>query len=638
MSKRVLRAAILVGVALNVLPICAQEQKQEQAPDLVITPNRIPMSIQQIGSSVTVISQEEIEKQGNKSLRDVLDGQPGISVVESGGPGGQVSVFMRGTESNHTLVLIDGVRMSDPTQTGGQFDMRTVPPQLIERIEIVRGPQSALYGSDAIGGVINIITKKGKSLAPQWSLRTEGGSYGTFSTNLSVAGATPDTTYAVGVNQFHSDGFKRYGYRIPRIGIDSNGTDPVNRYGFFTKLSRKVNDGLTLDLGVMASRAELQYDAGAYEVNPYAPQHEKDWTGNGYQKVISENGNFRTTFTTFETSLTRNYGGLKWPNYLLSASYKRYHYEGTRVGGEIQEDINLQNIGTATFGIRAERERANLDDAGKRANGFQDTKAAFFLYQVSPIDHLHLSTGARSDHISDFGVFNTYRLTAAYDLTQTMRLRSSYGTGAKAPSLYQLYSVDYGSTSLKPETSRGFDFGFEQTFFNGDARLSATYFRNDISNMIDTLEYPAGSWKYKYFNVNKARMSGIELGTEYNLVPTFVKLKTSYTFLDGQDRETGYQLARRPKHSGRVSVQYTPTRDWTVEPLLYVVSKRMDTRYDPPDWMSGYARIDLLADYKFSQQASLFARAENLTNTRYEEAFGYGTAGRSFFAGLKMTW
>ena len=140
MSQRAMRAAILAGVALTILPVCAQEQRQEQKPDLVITPNRIPMSIQQIGSSVTVISHEEIEKQGNKSLRDVLDAQPGLNVVESGGPGGQVSVFMRGGESNHTLVLIDGVRMNDPTQTGGQFDMRTIPPQLIERIEIVRGP------------------------------------------------------------------------------------------------------------------------------------------------------------------------------------------------------------------------------------------------------------------------------------------------------------------------------------------------------------------------------------------------------------------------------------------------------------------------------------------------------------------
>ena len=633
MSQRAMRAAILAGVALTILPVCAQEQRQEQKPDLVITPNRIPMSIQQIGSSVTVISHEEIEKQGNKSLRDVLDAQPGLNVVESGGPGGQVSVFMRGGESNHTLVLIDGVRMNDPTQTGGQFDMRTIPPQLIERIEIVRGPQSALYGSDAIGGVINIITKKGQSFAPVWQLRSEGGSYGTFGSNLSVSGATADTTYAIGVNQFHSDGFKRYGYRIPRLGLDASGIDPVNRYGFFSKISRKVGDNLTLEFGTMASRAELQYDAGAYTTNPLAPQHEKDWTGNAYQKAVSENGAFKTSLTTFETRVMRGYGGMK------SAAYKKYQYAGTRAGAELQEDINLKTAGTLSFGVRAERERADADENGQKADNRQDTKAAFFLYQISPFEKLHLSAGGRSDQVSSFGTFNTYRLTAAYDLTQTTRLRSSYGTGAKAPSLYQLYSADYGSTSLKAETSKGFDVGFEQTFLNGDARVSATYFRNTISNMIDTAEVTPGSWTYQYFNVNKAQISGVEVGTEYNLVPTFAKLKTSYTYLDGRDVDTGNPLARRPKHAARMSVQFTPTREWTVEPLVYVASKRMDTRYDdPPLYMSGYARFDLLADYKVNQQVSVFARGENLTNTRYEEARDYGTAGRSVYAGLRITW
>jgi len=624
MSKRALRAVLLVGSALNTLPVFAQEQQ----PDLVITPNRVPMSIQQVGSSVTVITQDEIEKQGNKSLRDVLDAQPGLNVVETGGPGGQVSVFIRGGESNHTLVLIDGVRMSDPTQTGGQFDMRTIPPKLIERIEIVRGPQSALYGSDAIGGVVNIITKKGQSIAPVWQLRTEGGSYGTLSSNLSVAGATSDTTYAIGVNQFHSDGFKRYGYRIPRLGLDASGSDPVNRYGFFSKLSRKIGDNLTVEFGTMASRAELQYDAGAYTANPLAPQHEKDWTGNAYQKVISENGVFRTSLTTFETRVMRGYGGMK------SSSYTKYQYAGTRGGAEVQEDIDLKTVGKFSTGLRVERERADADENGQKSDNRQDTKAAFFLYQVSPIEKLHFSAGGRSDHVSSFGTFNTFRLTAAYDLTSATRLRSSYGTGAKAPSLYQLYSADYGSTSLKAETSRGFDIGFEQTFFNGDARVSAAYFQNKITNLIDTLEVSP----YTYSNIHLAQISGVEVGAEYLLVPTFAKLKTSYTFLEGRDVETGDPLARRPKHAARMSVQFTPTRNWTIEPLIYVVSKRLDTRYDATEWMSGYVRFDLLADYKFSQQVSVFARGENLTNTRYEEAFNYGTAGRSVYAGLRINW
>lgn len=636
MSERILRAAALAGVCLVCLPVAAQDNM----PDLVITANRIPQSIQQIGSSVTVITREEIEKGGNKSLRDVLQAQPGISVTETGGPGGAVSIFTRGTESNHTLVLIDGVRMNDPTQTGGQSDLRTIPPQLVERIEIVRGPQSALYGSDAIGGVVNIITKKGQNIVPVWQFRAEGGSYGTFSSTLSISGATKDTTYSLAVSQFHSDGFKRYGYRIGRLsGINPDGIDPVSRYGAFAKISRKVSDIVTLEFGMLASRAELQYDAGAYTLKPLEPQNEKDWTGNAYQRAILENGPFRTTLTTFETRLSRNYGGFKttedWVTQMPVTSYKKYQYVGIRIGAELQQDLALERFGTVSFGTRVERERSDAIENGSASDNRQDTKAAFVLYQISPFDRLHMSVGARSDNVTGFGAFNTYRLTAAYDLTSTTKLRSSFGTGAKAPSLYQQYSSDYGNTSLKPETSKGFDIGIDQTFFGGDARASVTYFSNRIINLIDTTSVSP----YRYANINRASILGIETSLDYNLVPTFAKLKLSYTFLDARDNETGFQLARRPKHAVRGSVQFMPMRDLSIEPVLYLITKRVDTRYDnPPLYMAPYARFDLLTDYKVSHRVSVFARGENLTNTRYEDARDYGTAGRSVYAGVRVTW
>ena len=154
MAHTVLRAALLAGAAIFVLPAFAQEK----APDIVITPNKQPQSIQQIGSATTIITRDEIDKAGFKSVRDLLDGQPGLTFAESGGPGGLTSFYVRGTDTRHTLVLIDGMRINDPTTTAGEIDLSIVPPQMIDRIEIVRGPQSALYGSDAIGGIINIIT------------------------------------------------------------------------------------------------------------------------------------------------------------------------------------------------------------------------------------------------------------------------------------------------------------------------------------------------------------------------------------------------------------------------------------------------------------------------------------------------
>ncbi len=647
MSKRALRATLLVGCALNTLPLFAQDQQ----PDLVITPNRVPMSIQQIGSSVTVITQDEIEKQGTKSLYDVFVGQPGLHAVENGGPGGFVSVLMRGAESRHTLILIDGVRIGDPTSTGNEIDLSLIPPSDVERIEITRGPQSALYGSDAIGGVINIITKKGKKGPPVWRLRTEGGSYGTLTNNVSVSGATDDTSYSIGFDQFHADGFKRYGYRIPRLAaINPSGTDPVNRYGGNARISKKLNDWLTFEFGLQAGWSKIQFDGGDNSpLAPLLPNFQTAWQGSTYQKMIAEQGAFRTTLSTFMTRFVKDTKTHSIYDYLGTIYDDRYnyHYRGTRLGAELQEDVRLGSMGTLTLGTRYEEEKS---DTGLPDIKRQDTKSIFALYQISPIDRLNLSFGTRLDHVSSFGSFTTYRATGSYALTPTTRLHGSYGTGAKSPSLYQLFDGFYGNAALKPERSTGYDVGIEQTFLSGDARVDVTWFNNRVSNLIDWLS--TGPYSGSYFNVNRAHISGTEVSAEYNLVPTFAKVKLAYTWLDTRidpnpadpsDIDNGARLLRRPGHSLRVSMPITPAPDWTLEPTVRFVGSRADKTFDPAGnelrvELKPYVRFDALAQYKMSRNISFFMRAENLTNVKYENVYNYGTAGRSAYAGLQMTW
>ena len=629
MSKRALRAAILAGVALYVLPV----QAQEKSPDLVITPNRIPMSIQQIGSSVTVITQDEIEKQGNKSLRDILDGQPGITVTENGGPGGAVSVNMRGANTNHTAVLMDGVRINDPSSVSGDIDLSLVPLQTIERIEIVRGPQSALYGSDAIGGVINIVTKKGQKGPPRWVFRTEGGSYGTFSNKLGVSGATEDTSYNIALSQFHSDGFQRIGYRIGRLAyLNPNGVDPITRLGGSAKVSKQINDWLTFETGFNMSRERLQYDSGPYSEDMLAPNPQVGVLTTAYQKAIAENGAFRTTLTTFETKVHRDMW-LYTKDSVYGDTNAHYIYNGTRLGAELQEDVKLGPYGTLSAGARYEGEKAAGDEDGATYDKRQTTRSAFVLHQINLFEKLHLSSGGRIDDISGSGSFATYRATVAYDLTDSTRLRASYGTGAKAPSLYQLYVPAYNNPSLKSETSRGYDVGIEQSFLAGDARLSANYFSNKIDNLIvgDPLTWIP-------YNVAKATISGVELSSEYNLMPNWARLKSAYTLLETRDEGTGLRLLRRPRHAARASIAFTPMKDVTIEPILRYVGERSDKYKGANVTLKSYARFDLFADYKLNDRVSLFARGENLTNARYEDVYNYGTAGRSAYAGLQMTW
>ena len=635
MSQRALRAALMAGAALYVLPTFAQDSSQ----DLVITPNRTPMSIQQIGSSVSVITQDEIEKQGNKSLRDILDGQPGVTVTESGGPGGAVSVNMRGANTNHTAVLVDGVRVNDPTSVSGDLDLSIVPLQTIERIEIVRGPQSALYGSDAIGGVINIITKKGEKGPPRWTYRAEGGSYGTYSNKLSVAGATQDTNYNLSLHQFHTDGFQRFGYRVARLAdLNPNGADPMNRLGGSGKVSKKLNDWLTIETGFNITRERLQYDSGPLSEDPLAPNPQKGTLASAYQKAIAENGPFRTTLTAFETKINRDFW-LATKSTAFGDTNDHFTYSGTRLGGELQEDVKLGQYGMFTGGLRYESERASGEEYGTEYQKRQTTRSAYVLHQIDLFEKLHLSTGGRVDDVSGSGTFATYRLTAAYDFTSTTRVRASYGTGAKAPSLYQLYfAPPYNNPNLKPEKSQGYDVGIEQSFLDGDGRASLTYFSNRIDNLIvgDAITWVP-------YNVAKATTSGVETSLSYNLIPGWANLKSAYTLLETRDEDTGLRLLRRPRHSARLSVAVTPTKELTIEPILRYVGERSD-KYSSlavsgaTVVLKAYGRFDVAADYKLNDRISFFARAENLTNAKYEDVYNYGTAGRSGYAGLQVTW
>ena len=630
MAHTVLRAALLAGAAIFVLPAFAQEK----APDIVITPNKQPQSIQQIGSATTIITRDEIDKAGFKSVRDLLDGQPGLTFAESGGPGGLTSFYIRGTDTRHTLVLIDGMRINDPTTTAGEIDLSIVPPQMIDRIEIVRGPQSALYGSDAIGGIINIITKKGQKGPPRWQFRAEGGSYGTYGTRLGVSGATEIMSYNIALGQFHTDGFQRYGYRVPRLAyLNPNGSDPLDRLNGVGRFSWRLNDWLTLETGFEVGRNRVEYDS-ASGPNPLATNIQRGRLATAYQKAIAENGPFRTTLTTFQSRLSREYA---------FTGDNAATYVGNRAGAELQQDVNLAKYGLFTLGTRYEYEHSESSSIfsgfGSSSSAQQRTSAGFALYQVTVFEKLHLSAGGRVDHVSTSGTFNTYRLTAAYALTSATRLRASYGTGAKAPSLYQLTSAYSGNLSLKAETSKGFDVGVDQTFLDGDARVGVAYFNNRIENLI-TADPP----RYVYYNVAQAKTSGVEVSADYNIWPTFAKLKGAYTYLNATNETTGLALVRRPKHSARMSAAFWATPELTIEPVIRLVGSRPDAFYNERTyrtdriWLKSYARFDLIVDYKVNKTISVFARAENLTNVKYEDVYNYGTAGRSVYAGVQMTW
>ena len=372
-------AAVLLAFSVQSTPVFSQSN----TPDIVVTPSRTEEPIQRAGSAVTVITAEEIEQSSVRDVGDLLRRSPGLTVTQNGGPGQIQTVRMRGGESRHTLVLIDGIRVNDPSTTGREFDFSTLVLADVERIEVLRGPQSALYGSDAMGGVINIITRKGGG-PPRAHISVEAGSYGTKETKGGISGGDGRVDYAFGFAAFDTAGFSGFGYRIPRLrylapwGFEP---DSARRTGVTGRIGVNVSDGVRLELGGSYSFNRAQYDA-AFLPFPDTPSNATSELGNVYGRLIADlfGGMLRSTVTLFANQTDRRFNDVSYaqgflfcnndffPVSMLTACRTRTQFIGERVGAEYQGDWKLGAAGTFTFGARTERDTADSFGAGIAPN------------------------------------------------------------------------------------------------------------------------------------------------------------------------------------------------------------------------------------------------------------------------------
>ena len=495
-------AAVLLP-CVSVVPSPAQAD--DAIPDLVITATRTELDPARSGSAITVITGKDIERANAKSFADVLRTVPGLDIYESGGIGSLTSVSLRGAQDGQALVMIDGIRIGDPSATAGETDFGQLSVTDVERIEVLRGPQSALYGSNAMGGVINIITKRGKRETKR-EVSIEGGNYGTLHTRGSMSGSEANVSYAVSIDALHSEGFPHFGYRIDRpitlpLGFvlpPLPGRDPVNKGGVNGRLSYVFNEDMRLDFGLNANGNWLRLD------NPYVtdPAHVFDpynrsaaTTAQVYGRLTADSfdGRLRNQLTLFGNIVDRSTTEreLCYDSSSMSSFDCRLGYRGTRAGGDYQGDLKLGSLGLLTFGLHNETETAqtsqspDLPGTFTASNVAQVTNAIFAQHQITLFDRLDLSAGGRIDAIINGQTFATWRTTAAYRLSETgTKFRASAGTGARAPSLFQRYS-SYGVSTLAPERNVGFDTGVDQTFLAGRVTLSATAFWTRYRNLIE---------------------------------------------------------------------------------------------------------------------------------------------------------
>ena len=648
---------LLSAVSVLALSTPSRAQSGGEAvtlPDIVVTADRRAEPIGRSASAITVITRDELQSFNPSNLVDSLRNVPGLDISDAGGPGSTTSVRLRGASSGQTLVLIDGIRVNDPSGASGDFDFSNLLPTAIERIEVLRGPQSALYGSDAIGGVVNIITKAGG--ASRFEARSEGGSYGTFSSSATASGSIGPWSYGFSGGGQTSNGFSRFGYRIPQLERKFGKFEPdgFTRWGGHGRLGYDAGEGVKLEIGIMSFRTFSEYDAasstlprnivatGNNRIYPDTPAEATRTFTQIWGKGVAEQGPLTHTLQVYANQTDREFRDFTYranPERVTSDAVSEFR--GDRVGTEYQADLRTEIPGTLTYGGRFENEKATTFSTSyvpgpairtRTLEAEQNTRSIFTMYQLPIGERVILSAGGRHDEVNRLS-FDTWRATGAFLIPETgTKLRATGGTGGKAPTLYQLFEPRYGNIGLLPETSIGWDAGIDQAFFDGRATISATVFGNRLQNLIE-FDSPT----MKYFNVSRARTSGVELEGAVVLWPELVKLTGVYTYLDAKDERTNLTLQRRPPHVGRIGFGITPLPGLLIEPRVTMVAQRFSGNGETLP-LAPYARLDIYGEYKFDQTWKVFGRLENLTDARYQEILNYGTTGRAVYAGLSVTW
>jgi vitamin B12 transporter len=608
-------------------------ENQYKLDELVVTATKVETPAKEVGSSITVVTSKQIEEQQKSTVLDVLRSVPSLDVVQNGGMGRTASIFMRGAKSEHTLVLLDGVEMNDPISAGRSVNFADLTVDNIERIEILRGPQSTLYGSDAIGGVINIITKTGKG-KPNGSFSLEGGSFKSTREAGSFSGGTTRIHYLLGFSRQDTDGISAV--KGPNYEKDGYGN---------TAVSGKLGITPTQNFAIEAIYRRTQSKTDLDNTGDDDPNYTTTDTSN-FLRTQAKLSLFRNIWDQrIGFSLTdiergdRNDIDAAHPKSSSLSSFNGRMYKF-----DWQNNFNIHRTNTLTLGLETEEEKGKSDYSSQSAYGpytstFIEKSArttGFYAQdQIKLWDAWFTTVGVRVDDHTKFGSQSTYHLASAYVFERIgTKIKGSYGTGFKAPSLYQLYS-SYGDQNLKPEESTGWDAGFEQSFVGEKLKGDFAYFNNDFENMVD---YNTAT--YRYSNVAKAKSHGVELSASL-YATELLTFRGSYTYTKTEDKATGLELLRRAKNKVGFDANYRFGENGNINLNLVYVGKRADMNYATYPTtrltMPGYVVTNLAASYHLTKNFQIIGRIDNLFNKDYEEVVGYGTPGISAFGGIRAS-
>ncbi|KRB89023.1 TonB-dependent receptor domain-containing protein [Noviherbaspirillum sp. Root189] len=603
-----LAMAIAVCAAFSASSVALAEEKKLES--VVVTATRTPQIAAEVLSDHAVITSEDIARSGRTSLVDLLQRQRGMEIVRNGGPGATSSVFLRGTDNKQNIVLVDGVRVGSSTNGGATWS--SIPLSQIDRIEIVYGPLSTMYGADAVGGVIQIFTKQGDG-PPSPTVSAGVGSYHTYNLEAGVSGSTEGFRYALRASHEKSDGFSStksgaFGFNPDRDGYDNNSASGQ----FSTQLAKGHELGLTF----LHSELKNQFDNSAtfddrskQKLATYGVYSKNQITQNwNSQFQVSQSqdrsiSDMRTGRTLFDTTQTQ----VSWQNNIAVAT-------------------------TDVLQLLAEHRREEVDSTTTELIGARTTNAIAAAYQLKRGAHL-AAASIRNDDNSQFGSRTTGNLSYGYRLSNALRASGSMGTSFRAPTFNDLYFPGFGIATNRPEKGRNAEAGLY--YDDGKSQYSAVYYRNRLTDLlVNTNVCPVEQATHPFgcsYNVNKALLTGLTLGMTQALGD--FKLRGSLDLQDPQDETTGRQLARRAKKHGTLALDYGAGKATAGGELIFSGRRFDDT--NNRNRLGGYGVFNLYATYDFAPNWSLFGRWNNVLDKDYELARNYNTAGSNVFVGVR---
>lgn len=621
------KVILLVSALASTASLMAQQEPESQGLEKVtVTATRFPKKLSETGKVVNVITRADLERAGGKDLAQVLNEQAGLIINGSNSSAGKDrSVYLRGAANAYTVILINGVPVNDPTGVGGAYDLRMLPAESVERVEIVKGAQSTLYGTDAIAGVINIITRKGSGKAANLYGGVSYGRYNTLKANAGLSGSFNESSYNISFIHDETGGiaeardtlgtqnFPRNGMLRNSLSVDIDGAvtgnfhvKPFFRYTYFK--SSFANDAFAggenrfmSELLSAGTQAQYSFDKGSV-------------TG-----IFS----FDDVKREYPDGFVKSYEGSKKTAELFNRVDWHQHFQ--TLLGLRYDNITMKNPNPANFDTSIQMVSPYLSLFLKDWKGF------------------NLELGGRLNNHSKYGNTFTYSVNPSYLINNQLKVFVNYGTAFRAPALSELYGSFGANPNLKPEESHTFEGGVQYTGSNDKLDVRVVAFRRNTKNII-------AYQNQQYTNYNRQEDQGIEIEPTINITEN-IQLKLFYTFVEGKvttpalTSDTTYNnLFKRPRHTFGINLGYQITPDFYVSTHFQNFGKRNDLYFEPvPPYgqltvpLASYSLWDVYGEYAFlKSKLKVFAQVNNLLDADYYEVYGYSVLGRSLNAGIRF--